>query len=119
MSDANQPFARVPCGMRWPSGDGRDAALLDIPAAALSRRLGSALDEGEEPGLGPWHGASLRLPSGVHVGLIEHRFAPKRGFVLQVDSAADLAAAVGETLAALGLQRDALLWLSPLAGPPG
>jgi hypothetical protein len=114
MTDRNGAVERIPRGTRWPSGDGRDAALLDIDAAELSHRLGFALDSGEEDGLGPWHGTGLRLSSGIHVGLIEHRFAPKRGFLLQVDLGADPSTAVDETLAALGLSRDTLLWLSPL-----
>lgn len=117
MSDAGQSLERLPSGTRWPGGDGRDAALLDIEATELSRRLGCALDHGDESGLGPWQGIGLRLPSGIHVGLIGHRFAPKRGFVLQVDSAADLAAAIEETLTLLGLERGALLWRSPLVPP--
>lgn len=44
----------------------------------------------------------------------QHGFAPTRGFVLQVDSGDDPSAAIDETLALLGLTRDALLWLSPL-----
>jgi hypothetical protein len=114
MADMKRAIERLPPGTRWPGGDGLDAALLDIDAAELSRRLGFVLDSGDEEGLGPWQGTGLRLSSGVHIGLIEHGFAPTRGFVLQVDSGNDPSAAIDETLALLGLARDALLWLSPL-----
>lgn len=117
MTDRTCAIGRLPRGSRWPSGDGHDAALLDIDAAELSRRLGFALDCGDEEGLGPWQGTGLRLPSEIHVELIEYRLAPKRGFLLRVDVGADPSAAVDETLAVLGLAHDVLLWLSPLAAP--
>ena len=109
MTISASPFELVPPGTPWPGGDGRVTAMLDIEAAELSRRLGFELASGDEPGLGPWQGLGVRLRSGTCIEFIEHRFAPVRGFVLHVDSAADPAAAVDETLASLGLGRDALL----------
>ena len=104
----------------WPGGSCRVAALLALSPAELERRVGARLQEGDEPGLGPWRGVGLFLASGWPVELICYEREQARGPLVQLraDVTDDPAAARRETAAALGLAPRHIAWVPPAeAGP--
>jgi hypothetical protein len=109
----------LPMGLRWPSGDYIVVALLNLHEADISRSIGGELTCGEEPGLGPWQGIGVKLGSGAVVELITHSHQPTSGFELRVDRGCSLAAVFDETLAALGIGQEPVVWRSPHLGHPG
>lgn len=101
-------------GLYWPSGDYIELAVLDIDSASLSQRLGVPLQQGEEPGLGPWEAIGAKLQSGDLIEFISYAQEPYPGFTLRADAGNRSFRVISESLAGLGLREGALLWVSPL-----
>jgi len=99
--------------MRWPSGDYREVAVLDIKDQDLSRCFGPDIHSGDEPGLGPWRAVGGKLSSGAVIELIEYLARSGKGFELRVDSSFDMGDTLRETLAAMNLGPESVLWTSP------
>ena len=114
MTASDLPLTVVTPGMKWPSGDYIDLAVLDIDGETLRHRLRSPLTRGEETGLGPWEAIGARLRSGDLVELITYIHEPSPGFTLRADAAGASWRLISETLAGLGLNQAAVLWVSPL-----
>lgn len=104
----------LPKGLPWPSGGYVEVALLNVQGVDVSRSIGGELSVGDEPGLGSWQAIGARLKSGAVIELIEHIHQPTKGFALRVDRGFGLGATLDETLAALGIGKESVLWRSPL-----
>src|SRR6476620_3439162 len=101
---------RIEESPRWPSGDSRDIAMIRIRLTDLERRIGASLLTGDEPGMGRWWAAGLELVSGAPVEIIRYEGDPESQFVIRADANADGARVREEAMAALALDRAALLW---------
>src|SRR6478752_1609196 len=108
MADELRYIERLPPGMRWPSGNYREVALLDVRGAYLSNHFGGDLVAGDEPGLGAWRAIGGKLKSGAVIELIEYLAQPEKGFALRADSSCDLQSVLDETLAFLGMKSNSV-----------
>ena len=104
----------MPLGARWPSGGYTSAAVVALDAARVEDIARCPLHSGAEPGLGPWIGIGLALPSGQLVELVQHLHAPTlRGFEVRVDSEANCREVLAEFVLALSVDEASVLWVRP------
>ncbi len=98
-------------GFRWPSKNFKFAATFDVRPEQVESHLGVTFERHLEDGLGYYRGIGLDLPSGRRIALLWYESAPILWLRLLVDSADDLVAARGETLAMLGLTDAVVAWM--------
>ena len=104
----------MPLGTRWPSGTYTSAGVVALDAARVEEVARCALHSGSEPGLGPWVGIGVALPSGQLLELVQHLHAPKlRGFEVRVDSGANCREVFAEFLRAFNVNDGSVLWVLP------
>ena len=107
-------FEIVPEGARWSGRDYVSAALIPIAPEKLAELVGVPLVRGVESGLGSWEAIGLRLKSGTLVELIRYLAKPgPPGFEVRVDNNANIAVALQEVIAALGVPSQSVAWVSP------
>lgn len=105
-------FEKVEQGIRWPSGDYRDVAVLPISDSEVQAVFGE-LTEGTEPGLGMWLAIGFKLPDQSLVELINYKASPPpAGYILRLDKHANTEPSLSHMLSVFGLSKDALLWLT-------
>jgi hypothetical protein len=97
----------------WPSGDSRPIAVLPYDLPELSARYGLEYQEGIDD-LDRYRLAAIELTDGEQAWLHKHDSDPNPGTVVYVDAASDVWEAQSLLLAALGLDRGALLWAAPV-----
>jgi hypothetical protein len=97
----------------WPSGDSRPIAVLPFDVPALADRYGLTFQEGIDD-LDRFRLAAIELGNGQQAWLTRYEGDPSPGTVVLVDSDADVAEAQSLLAKALGLKRDAFLWIAPL-----
>jgi hypothetical protein len=99
-------------GEPWPSGTYTSAAVVALDASGLEEAVGRPLHSGTEPGLGPWVGIGLVLPSGQLLELVHHLHAPKpHGFEVRVDCGANWREVFAEFLKTLNVGAASVLWV--------
>jgi hypothetical protein len=100
---------------RWPSGNFKPIAVLDVSRETLEAWFGDKLLEGNDVGLGPWEGCMGLLPSGDPIELVYHPDAPSpRGYELRCDSLAESCAVLTQTLHTLGVDQSSVSWAAGL-----
>lgn len=107
-------FYTLDIGEKWPSGDFKEIAIIDISPEVLGQKAGMALCEGDEVGLGRWQSIGGKLRSGAVIELISYDASLPRGFILRVDVGSDMARALQDTLMALGVGAESVLWTASL-----
>ena len=114
MTQQSSQLTVLPLGGRWPSGNYTSAAVVTLDVAGIEEAVGRSLHSDTEPGLGPWIGIGLVLPSGQLLELVHHLHAPKpHGFEVRVDSAANWREVLEEFLQALNVSAGSVLWVRP------
>ena len=99
--------------MHWPSGDSRPLAVLPFTIADLSSRYGLTFDAGIDD-LGRYHFAAIELGEGQQAWLTKYEGDANPGTVVLIDSDADVDDAQSLLGRALGVKRDAFLWMAPI-----
>jgi len=103
---------QVQPGTLWPSGDSRPIAVLPFDVAELSTRYGLLFQDGvDDPDR--YRLAAIELADGQQARLFRHDSDPNPGTVVLVDAASDIESALSLLLDALGITREALLWVAP------
>jgi hypothetical protein len=98
-------------GDQWPHGDPRPLAVLPWEPEDMPLSFEDTVDD-----LDYVQEATIELADGWQFGLRRHRGAPMRGVaVYVVTDEAHMAGALRSLLQALGLRREQLAWVSPLA----
>lgn len=99
-------------GARWPSGDFKEVALLDVSSDFLESATGKELQKGEEVGLGGWQAMGAKLGSGSVIELISYQGHKPPCFILRVDVGCNVFQVVEETLHALNIGKESLIWVA-------
>ena len=107
--DPNPDITVASRGETWPSGRSKPVAQLNINDAWLAAIANAPLASGIEPGLGPWTGIGLRLPSGARIELLRYQFGGVH-FELHADFGANARKVLEEFLTTTGLTIDAIRW---------
>lgn len=94
---------------RWPSGDYRDIAGLDLPPAALERQLGVRFEPGVD-NLDYNRVLGLALPSGRRVILACHERSPSALTLIRADMMDEITSTRQEALYVLGLSESNVAW---------
>lgn len=97
----------------WPSGDSRPIAVLPFAIADLADRYGLTFEDGVDD-LDRYRLAAIELGNGQQAWLTKYEGDPGPGTVALVDSDFDVDDAQSLLGKALGLKRDAFLWLAPI-----
>ncbi len=97
----------------WPSGDSRPIAVLPFDVADLSARYGLTFEEGIDD-LDRFRRAAIELDNDQQAWLTKYEGDRSPGIVVLVDSGNDVEEAQSLLGKALGLKRDAFLWLAPV-----
>ncbi len=96
---------------RWPSGDCKDVAAINVSDSTLECWAKQPLQHGREPGLGRWVGLGGRLPSGAPIELIRYLDGlTKNEFVIRTDTRCVSSEIVAELAHELDLQDEAIVW---------
>jgi hypothetical protein len=108
------PFEIVPEGACWSERGYVSAALIPIAPEKLAELVGAPLVRGVESGLGGWEAVGLRLRSGTLIELIRYVAKPDpQGFEVRIGNDTNIAVALREVIAFLGVPPQALAWVSP------
>jgi hypothetical protein len=98
-------------GDQWPHGDPRPLAVLPWEPEEMPLSFEDTWDD-----LDYVKEANIELPDGWQFGLRRHRGSPTHGVAAYVVAdESQMAEALRSLLKALHLQRDQLVWVSPLA----
>jgi hypothetical protein len=96
---------------KWPSGDGKQIAVLNTTARDLSAHLGAEVFNGEDS-LGLTREIGVQLRSGRLVLFLEHENAPDLGVNLLVDRADSTGDALAELRELSPFISDRLGWVA-------
>lgn len=94
---------------RWPSGDDRPIALLDVAPKTLEDRLGLRFEFGTDEQLGDYQLAAVDVDPSEEYWLIHYVDDPTGGLQVHADAEAD-PSRLDALLDALGLPRSIVLW---------
>jgi hypothetical protein len=94
---------------RWPSGDSRALAVLNVEPSTVAELVGFDLQYGRDE-LGEFEGAGLRLASGRLIAFVRYKDVSMAGTTIFADAQDDGPQALEEVLRLCSLDEAAILW---------
>src|SRR5688572_23115923 len=85
MASGSKRFRVLESGLRWPSGDFVELALMPVNEEAIREVLGVPLVSGEEAGLGEWKAIGFEVESGPTIEVICYLRSSSPYFIVRSD----------------------------------